>query len=61
MSTIEERFYGTAAGMLDTIRLTGWMLRMGIIIFFFSAYLGKVQIIPEYYDIFMQCPRMTNS
>jgi hypothetical protein len=40
---------------------TDWMnVKHGNNYSFFSAYLGKVRIIPEYYDIFMQCPRIAS-
>jgi len=57
MSSVEKRFYGAASGMLGTMRLTGQMFSMGIIMLLFSLYLGKVQITPEYHDIFMKCAR----
>jgi EmrB/QacA subfamily drug resistance transporter len=57
MSSVEKKFYGTASGMLGTMRLTGQMFSMGIIMLLFSVYLGKAQITPEYHDIFMKCAR----
>ena len=59
MSSVEKKFYGAASGMLGTMRLTGQMFSMGIIMLLFALYLGKVQITPEYHDIFMKCARMS--
>jgi EmrB/QacA subfamily drug resistance transporter len=58
MSSVEKKFYGAASGMLGTMRLTGQMFSMGIIMLLFSVYLGKVQITPEYHDVFMKCARI---
>ncbi len=58
MSSVEKKFYGIASGMLGTMRLTGQMFSMGIIMLLFSVSLGKVRITPEYYEIFLKCARM---
>jgi EmrB/QacA subfamily drug resistance transporter len=39
MSSVERRFYGVASGILGTMRLTGNMLSMGIVMLIFSVYL----------------------
>jgi len=57
MSSVEKKFYGSASGMVGTMRLTGQMFSMGIIMLLFSLYLGKVRITPEYHDLFMRCAR----
>ena len=58
MSSVEHRFYGVASGTLGTMRVMGMGLSMGLIILIFSTYIGKVQIIPEYYPLFLKCLRM---
>ena len=58
MSSVENRFYGVASGTLGTMRVFGMVLSMGIIILIFSIYIGKVQITPEYYLLFLRCVRM---
>ncbi len=58
MSSVENRFYGVASGALGTMRVIGMVLSMTIIILIFSVYIGKVQITPEYYPIFLRCVRM---
>lgn len=53
MSSVEKRFYGIASGTLGTMRLIGQMISMGIIMFIFAIQIGKVQISPEYYSLFL--------
>ncbi|PJB50246.1 MAG: MFS transporter [Chloroflexi bacterium CG_4_9_14_3_um_filter_45_9] len=53
MSSVENRFYGLASAMLGTMRLTGQMLSMGIAMLIFAVYIGRVQITPEYYPLFL--------
>jgi len=54
MSSVERRFYGVASATLGTMRLTGQMLSMGIAMLLFSLYIGRVQITPEYYALFLR-------
>jgi EmrB/QacA subfamily drug resistance transporter len=58
MSSVDRKFYGTASGMLGTMRLTGQMFSMAVIMLLFSVYLGKVQITPEYHSVFIKCARV---
>ena len=54
MSSVEKRFYGVASGTIGTMRLTGQMLSMGIAMLIFAIYIGRVQITPEYYPLFLR-------
>jgi MFS family permease len=54
MSSVERKFYGVAAGTLGTMRSLGMMFSMGIVMLIFSVYMGRVQIIPEYYPVFLK-------
>jgi hypothetical protein len=54
MSSVEKKFYGIASGILATMRLTGQMLSLGIVMLIFGVYIGKVQIMPEYYPLFLK-------
>ncbi|MCP8309138.1 MAG: MFS transporter [archaeon] len=54
MSSIEKKFYGVASATLGTMRLTGQMLSMGIAMLIFAIYIGRVQITPEYYPLFLR-------
>ena len=53
MSSVEKKFYGVASGILGTMRLTGQMLSMGIVMILLAVYMGRVQITPEYYPSFL--------
>jgi MFS family permease len=54
MSSVEKRFYGVASGMLGTMRLTGQMFSMGMTLVLFALYLGKAQITPANYHLFLK-------
>jgi EmrB/QacA subfamily drug resistance transporter len=58
MSSVETRSYGVASGMLSTMRITGTTFSMGIAVLIFSIYLGKVQITPHTYPIFLKCIKL---
>lgn len=53
MSSVENRFYGVASGTLATMRLTGQMLSMGIVMLVFALHIGDVPITPDEYPLFM--------
>jgi EmrB/QacA subfamily drug resistance transporter len=55
MSSVEKRLYGVASAMVGTMRLTGQMLSMGIVLLVFAVTMGNVRITPEYYPAFVQC------
>jgi len=58
MSSVESKFYGVASATLGTMRLTGNMLSMGIVMLVFALYIGRVQITPETYGSFQQSLRI---
>jgi hypothetical protein len=58
MSSVENRLYGVAAGTLSTMRMTGTVFSMGIALLIFAIYIGKVQITPEYYPLFLRCTKL---
>lgn len=53
MGSVPKRFYGVASGMLGTMRLIGQMLSQGIATLLFVLYIGRVEIAPEYYSLFL--------
>jgi len=53
MGSVERRFYGVASGTLGTVRLVGQMLSMGIATLLFALYIGRVEITPEQYSLFL--------
>jgi EmrB/QacA subfamily drug resistance transporter len=58
MSSIEKKSYGVASGTLGTMRATGMMLSMGIVMLIFTATMGRVQIVPEYFPLFLKSVNM---
>ncbi len=54
MSSVEKKYYGVASGTLGTMRLTGQMLSLGTAMLLFALYIGRVQITPEYYSLFLK-------
>jgi hypothetical protein len=59
MSSIDRRSYGVGSAMLGTMRLTGQMLSMGLVMVIFALYIGRVQITPEYYPLFLKSAKTT--
>jgi EmrB/QacA subfamily drug resistance transporter len=53
MSSVEKKYYGIASGTLGTMRLTGQMLSMGVAMLLFAIYIGRVQITPEFFPLFL--------
>ncbi len=54
MSSVEKRFYGVASGTLATMRQIGMTFSMGMAMLLFTLYIGRVQITPEYYSLFLR-------
>ncbi len=54
MSSVENRYYGVASGTLSTMRSTGTMFSMGITMMIFAIYIGRAQITPPHYPVFLK-------
>jgi EmrB/QacA subfamily drug resistance transporter len=54
MSSIEKKFYGVGSGTLGTMRSVGMMFSMGTVMLLFSLYIGRVQITPSSYPLFIK-------
>jgi len=54
MSSVEKKFYGVASGTLGTMRATGMMFSMGMVMLIFALYMGRTQITPSHYPLFMK-------
>jgi MFS family permease len=54
MRSVENRSYGVAAAASSTMRQTGAMLSMAIVMLLFALFLGNVQITPAYYAQFLK-------
>ena len=53
MSSVRQRFYGVASATLGTMRQVGMIFSMGITMLLFAIYIGRVEITPEYYPLFL--------
>jgi MFS family permease len=53
MGSVERRLYGVASGMLGTMRLMGQTFSQGVVTLLFALYIGRVEIAPENYDLFL--------
>jgi EmrB/QacA subfamily drug resistance transporter len=58
MSSVEKGSYGVAAGAVATMRMTGQMFSLGIVMLIFAVVMGRVQILPEYYGQFLMSLRI---
>jgi EmrB/QacA subfamily drug resistance transporter len=54
MSSVQKRLYGVASGTLATMRLTGQMLSMGLVMLLLSVFMGDVEVTPESAASFLQ-------
>jgi EmrB/QacA subfamily drug resistance transporter len=53
MSAVDKRYYGVASAVLGTMRLTGQTLSMGTVMLIFALVIGRVQITPPSYPLFL--------
>ena len=58
MSSVERKYYGVASASVGTMRLTGQMLSMGIVMLVFAVYIGRAQITPEQYPLFLKSAKI---
>ncbi len=58
MGSVDRKFYGTASGMLGTMRVLGQTFSLGMAMILFAVLIGKVQITPEYYPFFLKGMRI---
>ena len=49
MGSVEKRFYGSANGVMATMRIIGQMTSMVLVTLMFALIIGSVEIIPENY------------
>lgn len=61
LSSVDRRFLGTASAILSTMRQTGGMLSMGVVMLIFTLFIGRVEITPEYYHEFVRSFRLAVS
>jgi EmrB/QacA subfamily drug resistance transporter len=58
MGSVDKKSYGVASAVLSTMRQTGMLLSMGMVMLIFAIYLGRVQITPEYHVPFLKSVNM---
>jgi len=58
MSSVRQRFYGVASATLATMRQVGMLFSMGITMLLFATYIGRVEITPQYYPLFLSSTRI---
>ena len=58
IGSVDRKYYGTASGMIATIRQIGMMLSIALTMLIFSMFMGRVQVTPEYYDLFLKSVKM---
>ncbi len=54
MSAVGKQSYGVASATLATTRQIGMMLSMGITMLIFAIFIGRAEITPEYYPVFVR-------
>jgi hypothetical protein len=59
MGSVDRQFFGVAAGTQGTMRSTGMMMSMGIVMILFSINIGDAGITPEKYPAFLTSMRVS--
>ena len=59
MSSVERKFFGVASATVATMRLTGQVLSMALVMLVFSILMGRVEITPEYYPMLIESARLS--
>jgi EmrB/QacA subfamily drug resistance transporter len=58
MSSVDKKFFGVASGTMATMRVIGQTVSMGIVMFVFMLFMGRIQITEEHYGELLQSTRM---
>ncbi len=58
MSSVERRYYGVASGTLATMRTVGQTLSMGLVMLILALYVGRAQITPQQYPLFLTSAKL---
>jgi EmrB/QacA subfamily drug resistance transporter len=59
MSSVERKYYGVASGTVGTMRLVGQAFSLGLVLLLFSIIIGKVQITPSTYSLFLKATKIS--
>lgn len=58
IGSVDKKYYGTASGMIVTIRQIGMMFSIALAMFTFSLFMGRVQVTPEHLGLFLKSVKM---
>jgi len=58
IGAVDKKYYGAASGMITTVRQIGMMSSIAVTMFIFSLFMGRVQVTPEYFDLFLKSVKM---
>jgi len=59
MTSVEQRYYGLASGVVGSMRLLGQTMSMGIASVMFALYIGPINITAEVLPAFLNCFKTT--
>jgi len=59
MSSAPRNAYGVASATLATMRQVGMVFSMGVAMLMFALYIGRVQITPEHYLLFLESMKIS--
>ena len=61
MGAVDKKFFGIASGMVAVMRVLGQMTSMAIAMVVFATFMGREQITPNNYDLFLKSVRISFS
>ncbi len=59
MGSVDKRFFGIASGTVATMRLLGQMISMAIAMVIFAVLIGREQIMPSNYELFLKSVKLS--
>ncbi len=54
MGAVDKKFFGIASGTVAAMRLLGQMTSMAVAMVIFAVFIGRVEITPDNYDLFLK-------
>jgi MFS family permease len=54
MGSVDKKSFGVASAMIATMRLVGQAFSMGMTLILFALYIGRIQITPDSYPLFLK-------
>jgi MFS family permease len=61
MGAVDKKFFGIASGTVAVMRVLGQMTSMAIAMVVFAAFMGREQITPSNYDLFLKSVKISFS